>query len=409
MALAQNISRLQSSAERQLHALNTEEKTKNALVLPFFDLLGYDPFDLRDVEPGYAVNVQDGGTHEVDYAVKVEGSPAILFQCEKAETDLDYSDGDPLFQSSASFDPSIVGHTNGLTYRLYAAFEAEGRIAERPFLEFELLDYSRDDIEELQVLTKSSFDTDEVMTLAFNRTYGPRLSEYLAEQQQSPSHHFVRYLAAQVLEGDVTKEAVERFRPLVKDVLRQSVETEFDARPERAKQSEPQLEVSGHDASQTEAPNQNGAVREATRQNGSLDEAPSPNGPESEATEQAEVDGEASRETDSQSDTSSPADESSLDGGVQAILQDFETPTGGDGDGAPSSAAPSPSPRRGGSENETTSPDSEADPGSQSGQPENGRSDDERAGAPTGDEGKDAKPREDNIATEFAQKVLGRS
>lgn len=403
MALTENISKLQASAERQLHALNTKEKTKNALVLPFFNVLGYDPFDLRDVEPGYAVDVQEGGTHEVDYALKVEGSPVVLVQCKQAETDLDYSDGDPVLQSSADFDPSIVAHTNGLTYRLYLAIEAQAQVAQQPFLEFELLDYSRDDVEELQLLTKSSFDADEVLTVAFDRTYGPRLNEYLAEQKQSPSDHFVRYLAAQVLEGDVPKELVERFRPLVRDVLRKGGEAGGGTHPERARQSVPELKVSGQEASGPQASKEDGSVEEATPQNASPDEPSSQHGSGSEAPEEAEGEPEASQPADSQSDTSSPADESSLDGGVEEILQDFETSTDGDDDGASASSAPSPPPRQRGDDDGTASMDSERDAR------ENDPSDEEGAAESTEDEANDAKAEEDNIATEFAEKVLGRS
>lgn len=98
MEIAKRISTLKSRAKSQLHGLNTEEKTKNALLLPFFDVLGYDPFDVREVEPEFAVEAGEGETKTVDYAVKIDGAPAILFQCEEAKAGLETLENDSLFR-----------------------------------------------------------------------------------------------------------------------------------------------------------------------------------------------------------------------------------------------------------------------------------------------------------------------
>jgi len=43
--------------ELREHASVTEEATKNALILPFLQALGYDTFDPRIVVPEYTVDV----------------------------------------------------------------------------------------------------------------------------------------------------------------------------------------------------------------------------------------------------------------------------------------------------------------------------------------------------------------
>ena len=79
MEFTEKVSALQSSAENQLPALNSLKKTETALVLPFFDVLGYNPFDVRDVEPDFNVGLGDKGMRTVDYALKREGAPLMLF------------------------------------------------------------------------------------------------------------------------------------------------------------------------------------------------------------------------------------------------------------------------------------------------------------------------------------------
>lgn len=220
MGLPEKLSALKASAENQLHLLDTKEKTKNALLLPFFEVLGYDSFDILEVEPGHAVELEEEGKRKIDYAVKIDGSPAMLFQCEEATADLEAFDGDPLFRYFGELETSIVVLTNGLSYRFYADIGEEVGVDERPFLEFDLLDYEPEQITRLKSLTKPAFDTQEVLSDAFELRYTRLLQNYFV-QQQAPDEHFVRFLAAQVYEGDVSEGVIKRFRPIVRKILRQ--------------------------------------------------------------------------------------------------------------------------------------------------------------------------------------------
>lgn len=221
MGLPEKLTALKESAESQLHALNSKEKTKTALLLPFFNALGYDPFKIRDVEPGYAVKLKGEGPRNVDYALKIDGAPAILFQCEEASADLDAFDGDPLYRHMGDLETSIVVLTNGLNYRFHANLGRGSGVDERPFLVFDLLDYEPEQVTYLKRLTKSTFDTQEALSAAFELKYTRLLQNYLVQQREAPDQHFVRFLAAQIYEGDVSEEVLKRFRSVVQTLLRQ--------------------------------------------------------------------------------------------------------------------------------------------------------------------------------------------
>ncbi len=234
MGLFEALSALKASAERQLHALNTKKKTENALLLPFLDALGYDPFNVREVEPEHAVELKEGSTRTVDYAVNIDGAPAMLFQCEDATADLDALGSGPLFRHFGSLDASIVVRTNGLNYQFYADFGAGGDVDGRPFLTFDLLDYEPEQIPYLERLTKPEFDTQEVLTTAFKLKHTRLLHHYFVQQREALDKHFVRFLAAQVYEGEVTEEILERFHPVVQKLLR-----EFDMEEREIQRSAP--------------------------------------------------------------------------------------------------------------------------------------------------------------------------
>ena len=86
------IDKLQSFAKRveaQTSHLETEEATKNALVLPFIQSLGYDVFDTGEVVPEFTADVGMKKGEKVDYAILVDGKPKILFESKKNGTNLD--------------------------------------------------------------------------------------------------------------------------------------------------------------------------------------------------------------------------------------------------------------------------------------------------------------------------------
>lgn len=244
MSFSDKISSLQSSAERQLHALGNKKKTENALILPFLDVLDYDPFDVREVEPDYEIGREEGGTVLVDYAVKKEGTPIMLFECTEAKTDVDvYEEGVRkdgfLFDYFEELEADVAAVTNGLTYRFYANLETDIKVEKRPFLEFNLLGYDSDQVEILKRLSKPVFDRDEILSAVHDLRSGELLRSYFAKQRELPEDQFVRFLAAQVYDGDLSSGQIERFRSLVQRVLGEFVEAEGETASLSEKTEEP--------------------------------------------------------------------------------------------------------------------------------------------------------------------------
>jgi hypothetical protein len=76
LALGKNIEELKQY-------MTTEEATKNALIVPFLKILGYNSFDPREVRPEYICERSDTKKEKFDYAVFCEDKeiPAILVEC----------------------------------------------------------------------------------------------------------------------------------------------------------------------------------------------------------------------------------------------------------------------------------------------------------------------------------------
>ena len=59
----------------RLEHLETEEATKNALVMPFIQMLGYNLFDPTEVVPEFTADFGNRRGEKVDYALVLDGCP----------------------------------------------------------------------------------------------------------------------------------------------------------------------------------------------------------------------------------------------------------------------------------------------------------------------------------------------
>ena len=70
-------------------AIATEEATKTSLVMPFFQLLGYDVFNPLEFIPEYTADVGTKKGEKVDYAIIIEEKPVILIEAKRCGEPLD--------------------------------------------------------------------------------------------------------------------------------------------------------------------------------------------------------------------------------------------------------------------------------------------------------------------------------
>ena len=75
---------LKSFAERIIplkDTISTEEATKMSMIIPFFQLLGYDVFNPSEFCPEYTADVGIKKGEKVDYAILINNQPEILIEC----------------------------------------------------------------------------------------------------------------------------------------------------------------------------------------------------------------------------------------------------------------------------------------------------------------------------------------
>ncbi len=198
--------------------LQTEEATKMSLIVPFFQMLGYDVFNPDEFTPEYTADVGIKKGEKVDYAIMDNGTPIILIEAKWCGEKLDKHDSQ-LFRyfgvSSAKF--GIL--TNGLIYKFYTDLDEANKMDLTPFLEVDLLNLKATSIAELKKFHKDTFSIEDISSSASELKYSKSIRDFMTKQLEEPSDDFIKYILSEVYSGMKTQAVVEKFKPIIKKSL----------------------------------------------------------------------------------------------------------------------------------------------------------------------------------------------
>lgn len=231
MDLIDQLRSLASRIASTKDVIQTEEATKNAMIMPFIQLLGYNVFDPLEVTPELVADVGTKKGEKVDYAILKDGKPIILFECKKSGADLDINHASQLFRYFHVTEARFGILTNGLVYRFFTDLEQPNKMDEKPFLEFNLLDFKEQDVEELKKFAKVTFNVDDILATANELKYTRAIQNLLAEWMENPSEDLVRCVTADLLDGRRFTPAIrEQFTQITKRAFRQLIASRINER-----------------------------------------------------------------------------------------------------------------------------------------------------------------------------------
>ena len=238
MDLIDRLRELSARKAKQIDHLQTEEATKNALVLPFISALGYSVFNPLEVVPEFTADVGIKKGEKVDYAIMRDGKPIILFECKCAHTDLDQEHASQLYRYFSATAARFGVLTNGVIYKFYSDLDKPNKMDSRPFLEFDLFDFSEQVVEELKKFAKDTFDLENILSTASDLKYTKGIKRILAEEWADPSDQLVRLLAARVYSGHKTQAVVDQFSLITKRAFHEFVSDRVNERLKSALERE---------------------------------------------------------------------------------------------------------------------------------------------------------------------------
>ena len=229
--------------EERTDHLDTEEATKNALVLPFLQMMGYSIFDPTEVVPEFTADVGAKKGEKVDYALMQDGKPAILIECKIFGNNLEEAEISQLLRYFSTTDAHFGILTDGIIYRFFSDLDQPNVMDTKPFFEFNMLDFTEAEVEGLKRFTKAAFNLDEIVDAARELKYTTEIKRVLAQELDSPSDEFVRFIVGRVYEGRATQTIREQFGSLARKAFVQFINDRINVRLKSALEREDQQDT----------------------------------------------------------------------------------------------------------------------------------------------------------------------
>ena len=195
--------------------IKTEESTKMSLIIPLFQLLGYDVFNPNEFCPEYTADVGIKKGEKVDYAILFDNEPLILIECKSCTESLD-KHGSQLFRYFSTTSAKFGILTNGITYKFYTDLEEANKMDLIPFLEIDLLNLQNSQILQLQKFSKENFDKTDIFSTAEELKYSSLIKSAIQNEIDNPSPEFVKYIVTGIYDGKKNQAILDKFTPIVK-------------------------------------------------------------------------------------------------------------------------------------------------------------------------------------------------
>lgn len=222
--------------------INTEEGTKNALIMPFIEILGYDTRDPTEVVPEFTADIDTKNGKKVDYAIFKDDKPIMLIECKSMGSDLNKEHKEQLSSYFHECEAKVGILTNGIVYRFYSDLESTNKIDKKSFLEIDLANIKEPLLVKLNQFKKEAFNTDELTTVARELKYTKEIKYILSEEMNDPSNEFIKFFGSRVYGKNgknFTKKVQDTFKPLTKEAFSQFIKEQINERLEKAISGEP--------------------------------------------------------------------------------------------------------------------------------------------------------------------------
>ena len=215
MGFYEDLSQLSERFETIKDQIKTEEATKMSMIVPFFQLLGYDVFNPQEFCPEFTADVGLKKGEKVDYAIILNNEPVMLVECKWCGEPLE-KHGSQLFRYFGTTTAKFGILTNGIIYRFYTDLDEANKMDLTPFLEINMLELKENLVNELKKFCKCSFDKDSIFSTASELKYTNLIKDLLKKELDEPSETFVRFIISSIYDGQKNQKVIDKFTPIVK-------------------------------------------------------------------------------------------------------------------------------------------------------------------------------------------------
>ncbi|MBB6402187.1 hypothetical protein HNP92_001509 [Methanococcus maripaludis] len=223
MGFKEDLQKLSVQVGERKDYINNEETTKQSLIIPFVQTLGFEVFNPLEVRPEYIADFGKKKGEKVDYALFKDKKPVMFIEAKSVTENLKNHDAQLSRYFNAVPEVKLAILTNGVDYKFFTDLNSENMMDDSPFLTLNIMDLKDSDYETLQKFRKDEFTKEDLLNHAEELVYMSALRGTLRNLFKNPNDDFVRFLIKDVSEIRVTSAVIERFRPLVKKAISNTV------------------------------------------------------------------------------------------------------------------------------------------------------------------------------------------
>lgn len=221
--------------------ISTEEATKNAFVMPFIQILGYDIFNPTEVIPEHICDIGTKKGEKVDYVIKHNDEPIFIIECKhwKENADAHNSQLHRYYHVSKTRFGVL---TNGIVYNFYTDLEKPNIMDEKPFFTIDIEDLKDSSIKILESFTKKDYNLESILDSAEALKYIKAIRKEFEKEIETPSDELVKLLVSRFFEKPMTANRMVSFKEYTKKALTTSINESISFRLKSALSINEQIE-----------------------------------------------------------------------------------------------------------------------------------------------------------------------
>ncbi len=200
---------------------NSEETTKQALILPLLDILGFSPYDPTKVLAEYCADMRGVKASErVDYALYCNGLLVMFIEAKGYKEKLTNHAPQLARYFNSTVGVTIAAITNGKEWRFFTDLIDTNVMDEHPFLVIDFLADHGNNYGQLHQFVHDNFQASKVRDFAEESQYIQTFKTVVSNSLSKVHQDFVRYVASQSnLQRQLTGKFLESITPMVKTAI----------------------------------------------------------------------------------------------------------------------------------------------------------------------------------------------
>lgn len=204
---------------------DSEETTKQALILPVLDILGFSPYDPTRVKAEFGADVPGVKANErVDYALFFGSVPVMFVEAKAYRENLTNHAPQLARYFNATPEVTIAAITNGREWRFFTDLVDKNVMDKEPFWSVDFMCLQPTDTDQFGRFRHDKFQPEALRTLAEESVFLAAFKIAVKQNVLECSPDFVRYIVGKsTIQRTLTAKFMDTVTPIVKQAIAQTM------------------------------------------------------------------------------------------------------------------------------------------------------------------------------------------